>query len=214
VPSLSRQQIVEAAIEAADEEGAEAISMRRVASRLGSGTMTLYWYISNKQDLVELMVDQVLGEIELPALHLDDWRLDLKMIANNTRGVLRRHPWVAPMVSFRQPSGPNWLRHREACLASIEDAAFDSETMASVVNALNVFVLGFVRDELADDGPPTSSPVEVDPGQFPAFARQLREVGQVGHDDHNFEFGLDCLLDGIASRVPRAQRRRFLPHRP
>jgi hypothetical protein len=77
-----------------------------------------------------------------------------------------------------------------------------------------VFVLGFVRDELADDGPPTGTAVEIDETQFPTFARQLREVGQVGHDDQNFEFGLDCLLDGIASRVPRAQRRRFLPHRP
>jgi AcrR family transcriptional regulator len=221
VPSLSRQQIVEAAIEAADEEGAEAISMRRVASRLGSGTMTLYWYISNKQDLVELMVDQVLGEIELPALHLDDWRLDLKMIANNTRGVLRRHPWVAPMVSFRQPSGPNWLRHREACLAAIDDVGFDTTTMAWVVNTLNVYVLGFVRDELADEGAPapvtqqpdTEQP-DIDETLYPTFAREIREVGEVGHDDRTFDFGLDSLLDGIAARVPRSPRRRFLPHRP
>jgi AcrR family transcriptional regulator len=242
-PSLSRDQIVQAAIEAADEEGAEAISMRRVASRLGSGTMTLYWYVSNKQDLLDLMVDQVLGEIELPTLPLGDWRADLKMIANNTRAVLHRHRWMAPLVSFRKPLGPNWLRHREASLAALDDVGFDAATMASVVNTLNVYVLGFVRDELANDGaegqgaggqgaggqgaggqgagghghgPEGQVPadLDIDEGLYPTFARQLREVGEVGHDDRDFEFGLDSLLDGIGSRVPRSPRRRFLPHRP
>jgi AcrR family transcriptional regulator len=233
---LSRDQIVQAAIEAADEEGAEAISMRRVASRLGSGTMTLYWYVSNKQDLLDLMVDQVLGEIELPTLPLGDWRADLKMIANNTRAVLHQHRWMAPLVSFRKPLGPNWLRHREASLAALDDVGFDGATMASVVNTLNVYVLGFVRDELANngaEGPGAGGPgaggpgagghgpggqqpadLDIDEGLYPTFARQLREVGEVGHDDRDFEFGLDSLLDGIGSRVPRSPRRRFLPHRP
>jgi AcrR family transcriptional regulator len=216
-PSLSRDQIVQAAIEAADEEGAEAISMRRVASRLGSGTMTLYWYVSNKQDLLDLMVDQVLGEIELPTLPLGDWRADLKMIANHTRAVLRRHRWMAPLVSFRKPLGPNWLRHREASLAALDEVGFDAATMASVVNTLNVYVLGFVRDELANDGDEgeSAADLDIDGGLYPTFARQLREVGgEVGHGDRDFEFGLDSLLDGIGSRVPRSPRRRFLPHRP
>src|SRR5579875_873513 len=91
--ALSREQIVRAAIDVADAEGADAISMRRIARELNAGTMSLYWHVSSKEELLDLMLDAIDGEMEVPEPS-GDWRADLRAIARGIRTGLLRHRWV------------------------------------------------------------------------------------------------------------------------
>jgi AcrR family transcriptional regulator len=226
--SLSRKQIVRAALEVADGEGADAVSMRRVAAHLGAGTMSLYWYVSAKQDLLDLMVDAVLGEIEpLQQPPTDDWRADLKALAAGTRAVVLRHPWAAALVTVGRPLGPNALRHAEWTLSALDGIGLEPSTMRAVANTVNVYVLGSVRDELAerdadrqhavtraqwDDAVTPYLEQQLADGRYPTLARLVDEHTD---SDQLFDFGLDCVLDGIAARIPRGGggRRHFRSHR-
>src|SRR5919202_3820456 len=92
-PTLSRHQITRTAVQLADAEGLEAVSMRKLAARLNAGPTSLYWHVSSKDDLHELMVDEVIGEIELPEPS-GDWRTDLRSIALASYQTYRRHRWI------------------------------------------------------------------------------------------------------------------------
>ena len=102
----TREEIVHAALAVADDEGFEAVSMRNVAARLGVGTMTLYSYVSSKEDLLDLMFDEVMSELLLPEPLPEDWRGALTAIAQRTRGVWSRHPWMASSIGERSGLGP------------------------------------------------------------------------------------------------------------
>jgi hypothetical protein len=78
-PALAREQIVRAAVELADAEGMEAVTMRRLAKNLGVGAMSLYWHVPNKEDLLDLMLDAAFGEVELPERPAGNWRTDLRL---------------------------------------------------------------------------------------------------------------------------------------
>src|ERR1700760_1242883 len=109
---LSRETIVAAAIEIADTEGLEAGSIRRLATKLGARAMSLYSHIERKGDLIDLMVDEVMGGAILPdGPPLDDWREGLRQIAQRTRESTRAHPWMIA-AAFRRPFlRPHALRH-------------------------------------------------------------------------------------------------------
>src|SRR5262249_60636194 len=110
-PSLSREEIVRAAIELADAEGLEALTMRRLATQLRAGAMSLYWYVPTKEDLLDLMLDAAFGEVELPERPSGDWRADLHLFAHRMLGVLRRHTWLPSLTSSQPLPGPNALRY-------------------------------------------------------------------------------------------------------
>src|SRR5262245_34885457 len=93
-PSLNREQIVRAAMTIADAEGVQAVTMRRIATELGSAAMSLYRHVFSKEDLLDLMLDAVFGEIALPAQPSGDWRANLRLFAYESRAVLKHHPWV------------------------------------------------------------------------------------------------------------------------
>src|SRR5207245_4779395 len=99
---LSRDEIVRAAIAVADAEGPEAISMRRIAREVGAGVMSLYWYVSSKEELLDLMLDAIEAEIEVPE-PTGDWRADLGAFARRPRAALRQHRWAAESVGSRRP---------------------------------------------------------------------------------------------------------------
>src|SRR6266516_3175588 len=104
-PPLSRERIVRAAVELADADGLEGLSMRRIASRLGAGTNSLYWYLNSKNDLFELMFDEVLGELELTERSSGDWRADLREIAHRVWLLARRHSWLG-LLGIQPGLGP------------------------------------------------------------------------------------------------------------
>src|SRR5260370_42122493 len=113
-PPLSREQIVRAAIELADEHGLKAVSARRIAGRLGSGATSLYWHVRSKADLYELMFDAMVGEVQLPE-PTGDWRADLRAVARSTQVMGKNHPWVA-LLGVQPGLGPNTRRYAEHCM--------------------------------------------------------------------------------------------------
>src|ERR1700750_2592912 len=121
--ALDRDQIVRAAITIADTEGAQAITMRRIATALDTAAMSLYRHIFSKEDLLDLMLDTVFGEIELPAQSSGDWRRDPRHLADSTRAVLKRHAWIVSLLYSRPTIGPNYLRWFEASLAAFGSTA-------------------------------------------------------------------------------------------
>ena len=121
---LSRDEIVSAAIAVADAEGPEAISMRRIAREVGAGAMSLYWYVASKEELLDLMLDAIEAEIEVPEPS-GDWRADLGDFAHRTRAALRQHQWAVEFIGTRPPSGPNDVRNLERLLSLLDGIGVD-----------------------------------------------------------------------------------------
>ena len=101
--ALSRDEIVRAAIKVADAEGPDAVSMRRIARELNAGTMSLYWHVASKEELLDLMIDSVQGE-QLAPEPSGDWRADLRALTRSARAALHRHPWMVDFIGGRPPS--------------------------------------------------------------------------------------------------------------
>lgn len=229
---LSTAQIVRAAITVADAEGAEAVSMRRIARELRSGTMSLYWYVESKEILLDLMMDAVEGEMPVTAPS-GDWRADLHAMAAAYRSVLRRHPWLMDFIGGRPPLGPNMLRNTERQLGILDGLGLDVFTELIMLTTVATYVIGTVLRELREIRVEQRdeellghlSKAERDE-MFIAQAERLRATGEFprllrivdsGIDpddaetrDARFEFGLACVLDGIAVRVqqPASQQSR------
>jgi AcrR family transcriptional regulator len=220
---LSRESIIAAAIEIADADGLEAVSIRRLATKLEARPMSLYSHIERKGDLIDLMVDEVMGGAVLPDhLPSGDWRNDLRRISQRTRENIRSHPWMIA-VAFRRPIiGPNALRHIDQSLAAVSELPLPPERKRAVLLAVDTYTLGFVRWELKamqsakgaapcagiDDG--GLSGAEIDAyiatqaasGKYP----HLHELGgkksmSLGVKAEAFETGLNWLIAGIEAEV-------------
>jgi AcrR family transcriptional regulator len=119
---LSRAEIVAAAIAVADGEGPDAITMRRIARELGAGAMSLYWHVGSKEELLDLMLESIEAEIEVPEPS-GDWRADLGVFAHRTRTAMSRHRWAMEFIGSRPPSGPNDARNLERLLRLLDGLA-------------------------------------------------------------------------------------------
>jgi len=151
--ALHQDQIVRAALEIADAHGIDAVSMRRVASRLGVGAMSLYSHVADKQALIELMVDTVFGE-ERPAPVTGDWRADATRFAHFMREVLTRHPWLPMLGGARPLLTPalyrNLMDHMEYSLSIYDGLGLDIREVAAFDMLIDTFVMGFVARERED----------------------------------------------------------------
>lgn len=147
-PAYSRADIADAAVRIADAGGLDAVSMRHVAAELGCGTMSLYNYVPRKEDLYELMVDAVSGEHEQwePS---GDWRADMLRVAHQTRGLMRRHPWLPRLMSSLYGFSPNALRYVEHSLACLDPLEVSYGTKLELFAMLNSAVTMYVANELA-----------------------------------------------------------------
>ena len=144
---LSRDEIVSAAIAVADAEGPDAISMRRIARELSAGAMSLYWYVASKEELLDLMLDAIEAEIEVPEPS-GDWRADLGAFAHRTRAALRRHMWAIEFIGTRPPSGPNDVRNLERLLSLLDATGVDDyRLIMGVFMTVATFVIGAVMRE-------------------------------------------------------------------
>jgi AcrR family transcriptional regulator len=219
---LSRDEIVRTAVALADAEGAESVNMRRIAKQLGVGTMSLYWHVASKEHLLDLMLDAVEGEVEI-AEPSGIWKDDLAQIARQERASLLRHRWMVDVMGGGPPPGPNMLLHLERLLASLDGLDIDTRTALQIVMTVITYVTGSALSELreihverehAGSGP---SEHEIEAGMaewrerlersglFVHFLRILDE--RIDPDaaetrDERFEFGLRCVLDGIAASLP------------
>ena len=218
---LTRAEIVDAAIAVADAEGAEALSMRRIAQVLRSGTMSLYWHVANKEHLLDLMQDLLMAEIAVPEPS-GDWRADLRAIAISTRAMLRRHRWLMDFIGGGPPLGPNTLLGLERSLATLADLKLDPAVAFDILTTINTYVGGVVLREVQEirtQQAEQASGLNADDVQMDrqAWRDRLASTGlfenfirfldaDIDPDapqtmDQRFEFGLDCLLDGIAARI-------------
>jgi AcrR family transcriptional regulator len=213
-PGHSRAQIVAVAVELADKEGFEAVSMRRVAQELGAGTMTLYHYVANKDELVTLMVDAVMGEILVPPGELpSEWRPAMAAIAKNSRDALRNHRWMLDRLGDGRP-GPNGMRHFEQSLEAMAGAGISARATFEAIVLVDEYVFGFAIREAQESaehergwapGVREFFRRELDSGEFPRVMEFLGNdvdtamdrVGEVFFEAGRFERGLERLLDGI-----------------
>jgi AcrR family transcriptional regulator len=220
-PALSRAEIVDAAIAIADAEGSDAISMRRIARVLRAGTMSLYWHVANKEQLLDLMLDALIGEVEVPEPS-GDWRADLRAQARNERAMLLRHAWVMDFLGGRPPLGPNTLLHMDRLLGILDGLGIGVETAMNILGAMQTYVMGAVLRETQearvqrDQDQSGVTREEWEPmraawrnrldadGRFPRVVRFLdADIDPDAEEtrDERFEFGLGCLIDGIAAKI-------------
>ena len=143
---LSKQRLAVEAVQLADRDGVDGLSMRRLAGVLGAGAMSLYHYVASKDELLDAMIDVVFEEIELPPEETD-WQSAMRRKAVSARQVLARHPWAIGLMESRTSPGPANLRHREAVTACLRRAGF-SVVMATHANwLLDSYVYGFALQE-------------------------------------------------------------------
>ena len=110
---LSRDAIVDGALRLLDREGAGGFSMRRLADELGVGAGAVYWHVENKEQLLQLVFDRVIGELSMPEPDREDWREQIKQAARDERDMMTRHPGIAQLSLGRIPVGPNAVRYME-----------------------------------------------------------------------------------------------------
>jgi AcrR family transcriptional regulator len=219
----SRAEIVDAAIAVADAEGAEAVSMRRIAQVLRVGTMSLYWHVASKEQLLHVlhgMLDAIVAEIDVRE-PTGDWRADLRAQALSSRAVWLRHRWVTDFLGARPTFGPNTLRDIDRSLAALDGLDIDTATAMTILQTVSTYVSGAVLRELQEMQTERGETNTGDPefqAAFAAWQQNLRAAGQFDHfvkvlddgvdpdsagtRDERFEFGLDCLLDGDRDATP------------
>jgi AcrR family transcriptional regulator len=222
---LDRSDIVAVAVAIADADGTEAVSMRRIAKELQVGVMSLYWHIESKEELHQLMLEAVQAEIEA-ADASGDWRADLTVYARNTRAAMHRHPWAIDYIGGGPPSGPNDARNADQLIAALDGLGLDVKTTLWAVMTVSTYVIGAALREIqeirwervAEDT--MSGMAEGDVAEmFAEFDRRVHSAGRYPHlvkildagidpdaaetRDERFEFGLSCVLDGIAARTKR-----------
>jgi AcrR family transcriptional regulator len=207
-PAFSRDEIIRSAIDLADRGGLESVSMRRIAARIGSAPTSLYWYVSDKEELYELMVDAVIGLVPLPEQPSGDWRADLAAIARSARVTLSAHPWFAQLGIY-PVAGPLTLRFGAVSLRSFEGLGLDPATEVNILGTINNYVFGFVQREAAWQRlparpGPAGAPSGIRSSEPEALSAEHLSVRTRLHGDDSFEWGLACLLDGIAVRVEQA----------
>ena len=214
-PQLTRAQVVTAAIELADRDGIESISMRRLAQELGIEAMSLYTHVRNKEDLLDGMVDAVIGVIPVDADAADaDWGASLRRMALGARGVMLRHPWAPRVVETRAAPGPAGIAYVNTVLGILRRGGFSVAQTHHALHILGSRLLGFTQG-LWDDSPapgPEAAPGLPDgfAAAFPYAAEMALAVthgGALGpcDDDDEFEFALDFILDGL-DRVLRSRQ--------
>ena len=210
-PTLRLDHIVRTAIDIVDSEGLSVLSMQRLASELGVGTMSLYRYVPGKAELVALMLDTVIADP--PRLDPRNWRRALQRWANGNRDIFISHPWTFPIIAGPRVLGPNETAWAEAALRAISRTGLPPTTMFEVVILLNSYVRGAVQlalggvDGAGADEPPFDPRLMEQTGQldrYPLLVGLLSAVAPDDHgmnDDEQFEFGLQRVLDGIAALI-------------
>lgn len=204
-PPLSRDLVLRAGIDLADREGLDAVTMRRLGTELGYEAMSLYKHVANKEEILLGMVEEVIGEIEIP-LEGSDWREAMRRRAMSARAVLARHPWAIGLMEAGPRTGPVTLRYLNAILGNLRAAGFSFEQAAHAFWLLDGYVYGQVVQE---SSLPFSTSQEMTENAAAALDQSTMDdyphlVAMYEHAqtfsysiDGEFEFGLELILDGL-----------------
>ncbi|MEV3854645.1 TetR/AcrR family transcriptional regulator [Streptomyces sp. NPDC050095] len=215
-PAHSRADIAAAAVQVADAEGIDAVSMRKIAAELGMGTMSLYNYVPRKEDLYELMVDAVSAEYDYPEPS-GDWREDVLGLARQARALMHRHPWMPRLMSPVYGFSPNALRYLEYCLACLDPLDLPYGTKMELIASVTSVVTTYVANEIATAERTRSLPwseeqeqavrigylgSQVASGKYPRLAAAFSEDSGPIDLEAVFERALSRTLEGFATSSP------------
>jgi AcrR family transcriptional regulator len=214
-PSLTRAQIVDAALDLLDAEGLDGLSMRRLGTRLNSGATSVYWHVANKDELLELAIDRVMAEVAVPSGGY--WRAAATGYARSLRAMIHRHPWTVTLFGGRPMIGPNATRVLDEVLAAFGAAGFTGFDLEYAWSAVVDYVIGAAGSEASwqsNQGGTSSADWirDLDPyltrldGERPGLASHIRDIWMKETGDvleGRFAFGLACVLDGLEARRPR-----------
>ncbi|RSM78320.1 TetR family transcriptional regulator [Amycolatopsis sp. WAC 01375] len=224
-PKLTLDQVIATAVALADGAGEATVSMNRIAKELGAGTMTLYTYVPGKTELLDLMVDSVLAERDLPgpgAPRPDGWREQVRLYADRTLAVFRAHPWLRSTSMVRPVLGPGLMAGQEYLIAAVSDIGLTPRKAAAAANSIEIYVQANATlfAETAQVEQETGQSTDAWWGQRSVFWEKYFDVERHpamtriwesgGYDadtceaaDETFAFGLERLLDGIEALVTR-----------
>ena len=202
---LTRDRVLQAAVDLADRGGNEALSMRKLGQELGVDAMALYRHVRSKDDLLDGLVEVIVGQIDRPSAGAN-WKTNLRQQAMAARAVMLRHPWARRVLEERGTGGPACLAYIESVLATLHDGGFSIELAHHALHVLSSRIFGFTQDLFEEPGPADPPPDEAT--MLRALAGYPRVVelamaasheGVLGacDDDVEFAFGLDLTLDGL-----------------
>jgi TetR/AcrR family transcriptional regulator, tetracycline repressor protein len=214
---LSREVIVDAALRLLDREGASGLSMRRLADELGSGAGAIYWHVANKEQLIQLMFDRVIGDLPLPDVDPSRWQEQIKQAARDARASMTDHPGLAELSFGRIPLGPNAVRYFEWHLSVLRAGGLPDRVAALAGDLIYLYVDSFSFEECVGVPPPSgegSSPADfigelraylasLPADRFPNIT-ELADALTTGGSDERFEFGLDILVAGLAAHARKS----------
>lgn len=218
---LNRDRILHTAIELADSDGIQALTMRNLAQQLGVEAMSIYHHIANKEALLDGVVDTIVAEIEEelggldPASEVSDWRQALRSRILTARRVMLRHPWAPGVIETRTTMSPTLLRYMDSIVGVLLRGGFSTDLTHHAMHALGSRALGFNQELFVPDG---TGEEGGDDGSAmleelaPIIPNLIRMLADVTHDDPDstlgwcddqteFEFGLDVMLDGLEKRL-------------
>jgi AcrR family transcriptional regulator len=206
---LSRERILATAVALADERGVEALSMRKLAQELEVVPMALYKHVVNKDELLDGMVDVVVGEVDPPASGTD-WKTAIRQRALSARRMLLRHPWASKVIESRTSPTPAVLEYMDAMIGIFRAGGFSIDLTHHAMHTMGSRMLGFSQelfDESADAGPQLMEPemLRAMAGRYPYITELVTAithdpgsvVGPGCDDQFEFEFALDLMLDGL-----------------
>lgn len=214
--SLTLERIAAAAVEIADEEGGAAVTMRRLATKLGVAPMAAYRHVDGKDDLWALMIDRVSRELTAPE-GATDWREVMRSYAVQTRELMLAHPWMAAMPTAVIMLTPSRMEVAERGLSALAAHGLDADSVMAALRAVTSFVHGSAQTEIAvreyqerhgwTSGDETRQALApqmrylMSTGRYPTFERYALSAARKDDRAWEFAFGLDCVLDGIAQRL-------------
>jgi AcrR family transcriptional regulator len=204
--SLSRERVLRAAVALADENGIASLTMRKLGEALGVEAMSLYNHVTNKDEVLDGMIDVVFSEIDLPPSGTD-WKTAMRQRGISIRAALARHRWAIGLMESRTTPGPATLRHHDAVIGTLRNAGFSIELTAHAYSALDSYIYGFAAQEpsLPFDTPQETAEVaqaimaRFPPGEYPHLTElTIEHVLKPGYSyASEFEYGLDLILDGL-----------------
>jgi AcrR family transcriptional regulator len=205
---LNRDRVLRAAVALADESGIDALSMRKLAEKLGVVPMALYKHVAGKEELLDGMVDIVVGEID-PPVSSTDWKRAVRQRILSARRSLRRHPWAPGVIESLSNPSPVVLAYIDSMIGMLRAGGFSIDLTHHALHAMGSRLFGFTQEVFNDSQPidPETSALMVRQmeGGYPHIAEMLTAVyhdeasivGQGCDDQFEFEFALDLLLDGL-----------------
>jgi len=211
---ITLDRITAATLAIIERESLEAVTMRRVAKALGTGSASLYRHVASRAELLAVVADQLLGPIVAPVEPQPelDWRTRTERHAHEFRRAMLGKPALIPLITAGQLLGPNALKARDLAVGQLLAYGFPPQVAARAYLAVGQYVIGSVQldNRSTNRAPHTPQDLralfaELDPEQYPTVHRLADELSEL-HPDDEFQFGLDALLDGIEALLPPSSK--------